>query len=214
MTHAHLTTATLATIPALVPHLLSSTSSSPTPHSSIQNANPITTARLRQALLAFLSPGGVIDRLGEGRDKARDAAREGLVVIGVAVHKYGGPSAGSFMSSLKGKEAPKSQETPLATFERFVRDLGLGSKVWRVREQVICGASIPHTLLSSTFQSHRPSLLLSKFEIGPRLFPFDRISLTSLTRSRMPMAASVTVLATLWYCSSLVLALQTPHVPI
>ncbi|KDQ10011.1 hypothetical protein BOTBODRAFT_36634 [Botryobasidium botryosum FD-172 SS1] len=129
ITHIHLSTATLGTIPALLPHLVVGSSTSA--------PNPTTTYRLRQALLAFLPSGGVIDRLGEGRDKARDAAREALVAIGVIVHKHGGPSAGSFIAGARGKDPNKGAESPFAVFERLVRELGLGSKVWRVREQTI-----------------------------------------------------------------------------
>jgi len=35
----------------------------------------------------------------------------------------------------------KGPETPLMTFEKHLREQGLASKVWRVREQVRCARS-------------------------------------------------------------------------
>lgn len=82
---------------------------------------------LRQVLVAFLPSGGVFDRLGDNREKARDKARDTLVVLAGLAFRGGGTSS---MSKSKGTE------TPLMMFERYMREGGLGSKVWRVREQV------------------------------------------------------------------------------
>lgn len=83
---------------------------------------------LRQVLAAFLPTGGILDRLGDSREKAREKARETLVILGGLAFRAGGVSS---MSKAKGIE------TPLMTFEKYFREGGLGSKVWRVREQVI-----------------------------------------------------------------------------
>jgi len=77
---------------------------------------------------AFCPSPGVFERLGDAREKARDRARETLVIIG----------GFAFRSSPSGSRlgAGKGPESPLAMFERFLKDTGLSSKVWRVREQV------------------------------------------------------------------------------
>jgi CLIP-associating protein 1/2 len=85
---------------------------------------------LRQVLNAFLPQGGIIDRLGDTRERSREKARESLVLIGGFAFRAGGGS------SLARSRDGKSAETPLQVFERFFRDSALGSKVWRVREQV------------------------------------------------------------------------------
>jgi len=73
--------------------------------------------------------------LGDNREKARENARQALVVLGGIVFSHSGLSA-STAQSLKGKESVKGPEPPMAILERFIKDLGLASKVWRVREQV------------------------------------------------------------------------------
>jgi CLIP-associating protein 1/2 len=79
-------------------------------------------------LNAFLPPGGVIDRLGE-REKVQVKARETLVILGGYAFRSG---AGSTSSA----KAGKGSETPIALFERYLKEGGLASKVWKVREQV------------------------------------------------------------------------------
>jgi len=88
---------------------------------------------LRLALNAFLSAGGIIDRLGDNREKARDCAREALVSAGTIVSRS---SAHSTSQSAKASQPGKGPEPPLVLFERYLRDLGFSSKVSRVREQV------------------------------------------------------------------------------
>jgi CLIP-associating protein 1/2 len=121
---------TLATLAALLPffHLL-------TIHSPNGSATPHDATVLRQALAALLPSGGLVDRLGDNREKARENARQALVVLGGVVFTHSGLN-GSTGQSLKGKESMKGPEPPLAMLERFLRELGLASKVWRVREQV------------------------------------------------------------------------------
>lgn len=60
--------------------------------------------------------------------------RETLVVLGGFAFRAPGSTMSTMStSSRSGKGGP---ETPLAIFERFLRENGLGSKVWKVREQV------------------------------------------------------------------------------
>jgi CLIP-associating protein 1/2 len=85
---------------------------------------------LRQLLNALLPVGGVFDRLGD-KEKAQTKARETLVLLGGFAFRSSGSSI-IMSKSVKDKGA----ETPLAMFERFMKEGGLGSKVWKVREQV------------------------------------------------------------------------------
>ncbi|EIW82237.1 hypothetical protein CONPUDRAFT_143692 [Coniophora puteana RWD-64-598 SS2] len=130
----HLTTATLSALPPFLPLIISrhgpsaparstsmSTSTSSSSNSSIDLNN------LRLAMSAFLPAPGIIERLGDNREKARDRAREALVLIGGFAFRSGTPSSKLNQS--------RGQEPPLAVFERYMRESGLGSKVWRVREQ-------------------------------------------------------------------------------
>ncbi|THH33792.1 hypothetical protein EUX98_g406 [Antrodiella citrinella] len=140
----HLSTATLSALPPLLPLLTSrlaynNTSGNATPQtispaastSSIQSS-VVDVHTLRQVLSAFLPAGGVIDRLGDSREKAKEKARETLVILGGLAFRSGG--SGSVLG--KGREG-KGPETPLMMLERFLREGGLASKVWRVREQTI-----------------------------------------------------------------------------
>lgn len=135
----HLTTATLSAFPPLLP-LLISRPTGPSPSGSQPSLSPAASTSsvqssvvdvhtLRQVLTALLPSGGVIDRLGDSREKARDKARETLVILGGLAFRAGGGS------SVLGKGG-KGPETPLMILERFLREVGLASKVWRVREQV------------------------------------------------------------------------------
>lgn len=133
----------MATLATLLPffHLL-------TIHSPNGSATPHDAAVLRQALAALLPTGGLVDRLGDNREKARENARQALVVLGGVVFSHSGLNA-SATQSLKGKESMKGPEPPMAMLERFLRELGLASKVWRVREQVYaCIFVIPKSMLT------------------------------------------------------------------
>ncbi|KAH9951783.1 clasp N terminal-domain-containing protein [Amylocystis lapponica] len=137
----HLTTATLSALPPLLPLIISSplasastpaTPASPAGSTSSVRATALIDAHtLRVVLLAFLPTGGVIDRLGDSREKAREKARETLVVLGGLAFRSGGGSVVG--RSRDGKGA----ETPLQVFEKYLRENALASKVWRVREQAI-----------------------------------------------------------------------------
>ncbi|GLB33596.1 putative CLASP N terminal [Lyophyllum shimeji] len=138
----HLTTATLAVLPPLLPlvitrsvgsHLQRSSSQPRSPSSSTSSVNPsgvVDAATLRQLLNALLPSGGVIERLGD-KEKAQLKARETLVILGGLAFRAGGSSA------MSAKSRDKGPETPLMIFERYLREAGLGSKVWKVREQSI-----------------------------------------------------------------------------
>jgi len=85
---------------------------------------------LRQVINALLPPGGLLDRLGD-REKAQQKARETLVVLGGLAFRAPGQSTLSTST-----RSGKGLEPPLAMFERFLRENGISSKVWKVREQV------------------------------------------------------------------------------
>ncbi|KAI0959785.1 hypothetical protein AcW1_004513 [Taiwanofungus camphoratus] len=137
----HLTTATLSALPPLLPLLVTrpglarSSSASPvSPTASTSSTAPsfVDAHALRQVLQAFLPPGGVVDRLGDSRERAREKAREILVVLGGFAFRCGGASV------IMGRSREgKGPETPLMIFEKHLRENGLASKVWRVREQSI-----------------------------------------------------------------------------
>ncbi|KAG8684132.1 suppressor of tub2 mutation [Ceratobasidium sp. 394] len=115
----HLTTATLLLFPSLFQRLSSNAA-------HLQH-------EIRFAFASFLPPGGIFDRLGDTRDRARDAAKAALVAMAGLAFEHGGPSHGM---SARGKDAHRGPETLMAIFEKAFRDNGFGSKVTRVREQV------------------------------------------------------------------------------
>jgi hypothetical protein len=142
VSHQHLTTAAVSVIPSLLPLIiangqhnhrqthqrsLSNSTSASSTTSSIDAFN------LRHALTVFLTPGGLFERLGDSREKPREKARESLVLLGGYAFKFAGGSAFASKST-----SSKGPETPLAMFERFMKESGFGSKVWRIREQVRC----------------------------------------------------------------------------
>ena len=69
----------------------------------------------------------MIDRLGD-KERAQLKARDTLVILGGFAFRSGSGSA-----ILK---AGKGVETPIAIFERLLKEGGFASKVWKVREQV------------------------------------------------------------------------------
>ncbi|EJD53867.1 hypothetical protein AURDEDRAFT_133525 [Auricularia subglabra TFB-10046 SS5] len=129
----HVSTAALGAIAPFFP-LLVAGSHAPLPSSNSSSSSAMgESATLRHALTAFLASGGVLDRLGDARDKARERARDALVAIASVIFKHGGqpvpPAAAARLQ--------KAPETPLAMFERFVREGAFAHKAWRVREQMI-----------------------------------------------------------------------------
>lgn len=121
----HLTTATLAALPPFFPLLT-------TGKRDVTNAT-VDASSLRHVLTAFLPAGGLIERLGDNREKSREKARESMVVLGGLALRCG---TSSLHTSVRGRDTGKGSETPLMIWERFMRENGLQSKVWRVREQV------------------------------------------------------------------------------
>jgi CLIP-associating protein 1/2 len=137
VSHQHLQAATLSALPPLLPLLLSNSHARPvaasTSTSTSSVASPtIDSYTLRQALIAFLSTGGIIDRLGDARERSREKARESLVILGGLAFRVGGGS------NLTNSKSGKTQETASQMFERLLKEIGLTSKAWRVREQVSC----------------------------------------------------------------------------
>ena len=168
VSHQHLTTAAVSVIPPLLPLIIASGQQNhrPTHQRSLSNSTSTssTTAsidafNLRQALTAFLTPGGLFERLGDTREKPRDKARESLVLLGGYAFKFAGGSAFASKST-----SSKGPETPLATFERFMKESGFGSKVWRIREQVCCTHPPKTSLLCA--RTSNAGLIFHKFTAG------------------------------------------------
>ncbi|KAJ1580284.1 hypothetical protein NDA11_003022 [Ustilago hordei] len=72
----------------------------------------------------------VIEKLGDQKERIREAARTALIEIGSAAYAI---SSGHLMTTGKGKET----ETPLGIFERTLREAGLAAKFARIREQTV-----------------------------------------------------------------------------
>ena len=87
---------------------------------------------LRSVLNAFLPAGGIIERLGD-KGKAQVKAKECLTILGGLAFQA---SPSSLANTSTHKAPHKNAETLLTVYERFLRDGGLGSKVFKVREQV------------------------------------------------------------------------------
>jgi CLIP-associating protein 1/2 len=152
VSHQHLTTAAVSVIPPLLPLIIASGQQNHRPAHQRSLSNSTSTSstaasidafNLRQALTAFLTPGGLFERLGDNREKPRDKARESLVLLGGYAFKFAGGSAFASKST-----SSKGPETPLATFERFMKESGFGSKVWRIREQVRSTGSLGFILFA------------------------------------------------------------------
>ncbi|KZT58787.1 ARM repeat-containing protein [Calocera cornea HHB12733] len=93
---------------------------------------------LRHALHAFLAPGtgGLLERMGDGKERTRDGAREAVqalcercLALGGAGMKGKGGASGAGAGGGKGE-----QEAVGALLERFLKEGGFGSKVPRTRE--------------------------------------------------------------------------------
>ncbi|CAE6524060.1 unnamed protein product [Rhizoctonia solani] len=114
----HLTTPTLLLFPSLFRHLASNPS-------HLQH-------EIRLAFISFLPSGGVFDRLGDVRDRGREAAKAAIVSMASLAVPPGGLSQSA---SFRGKDTHRGQETPMTIFEKSFRENGFGNKVARVREQ-------------------------------------------------------------------------------
>ncbi|EJD01068.1 uncharacterized protein FOMMEDRAFT_29840 [Fomitiporia mediterranea MF3/22] len=124
----HLTSATLAALPPFFPLITTGKLNDPD--------DSVDVHILRQILTAFLPSGGLLDRLGDRSERSREKARESMVVLG-GLALRNSPSLLSLSASSKSRDAGKGPETPLMIWERCLREGGLQSKVWRVREQAI-----------------------------------------------------------------------------
>ncbi|KAJ3909224.1 clasp N terminal-domain-containing protein [Lentinula edodes] len=146
ISNQHLTTATLSALPTLLPLLISRPLNAPPPrlpangqssaHSSTSSTSPssiVDAYALRQLLNAFLPTGGLFERLGD-KEKAQTKAREALVILGGFAFRAPGSTLATMST---GSRSGKGPETSLVVFERFLRENGLSSKVWKVREQSI-----------------------------------------------------------------------------
>lgn len=124
-------TATISAIRAFIPRI--DTKDAQSSHDALGSSTSSLTTRpnheLRQAFLAFLPSGGIIDRLGEQRDPTRTLSRSALVEIGLVAVKHGVTSGSTLR---KGDRS----ETLYSLFEKYIKEVGFASKVWRVREQV------------------------------------------------------------------------------
>ncbi|KIY67338.1 hypothetical protein CYLTODRAFT_490690 [Cylindrobasidium torrendii FP15055 ss-10] len=137
----HLSAATLSALQPAIPLIVARHTQAPhgrsIPSPSLSSSTSssssfIDASLLRQCVNAFLPTGGLIERLGD-KEKIQLKARESLVLLGGYAYRSGGAS--SMMST--GSHKGRGPETPLAIFERFLRENGFGSKVWKVREQSI-----------------------------------------------------------------------------
>ena len=115
----HLTTATLSALPPLVPLLvtrppaqipLPSSSTSPAASTSSATSSPVDAHALRQVLTQLMpAGGGVIDRLGDSRERAREKARETLVAMGGFAFRCGG--TGSQMGRSRDGKGPEDRKS-------------------------------------------------------------------------------------------------------
>ncbi len=130
----HLATATLNTIHALLIRIFPVIPTPSSPSGSSVTSNPshdlYTTNNSRQALLAFLPAPGVIDRLGETKEASRTTAKQIVVVLGLAALANGDSTV------KKPIQKGRTLDTPIGIFESNFKELGFGSKVARVRQQV------------------------------------------------------------------------------
>ncbi|GJJ07339.1 hypothetical protein Clacol_001540 [Clathrus columnatus] len=115
----HLCIATLSAMTSLYVLLLEAKSSNTSHDLTI----------IRQYLNIFLPSSGIIEKLGDAKEKVREKAQQTFLTIGDIIVKTGGASS-------KGKDS-RGLETPFQIFERYTREQGLASKNWRVREQTI-----------------------------------------------------------------------------
>lgn len=110
---------------------------------------------LRQYLSTFLPSSGIIERLGDAKEKVREKAQQVLLTIGNLIVQAGGLST---LPLSKGKDT-RVIETPFQLFERLIREQGLSSKNWRVREQVSVLLYVLVNVLIPTCDITRPSCL-------------------------------------------------------
>ena len=120
-----LSTIALSFIPTYAPLLY--------PHdAALHESHSVSHHHVRLLINSLTIP--TIDKLGDQKERIRDAARKAIIQLAHAAYRVSSAqtaSTSSSTSSTKGKEV----ETPLGIFERTLRDAGLASKIARVREQ-------------------------------------------------------------------------------
>ncbi|PPQ99906.1 hypothetical protein CVT24_009587 [Panaeolus cyanescens] len=149
----HLINATLSVLPIVLTTVISQGASNnalASSSSSTPNAAHMDIPTLRLALTSFLPPGGIIDRLGD-KERIQAKARDALVILG-------GFALRASPTTVVPPKGGKGVETPLAIFERFLKENGLASKVWKVREQSIL--TLVHTRRAHLSLPIRPYLSL------------------------------------------------------
>ncbi|KAF5363905.1 hypothetical protein D9756_000866 [Leucocoprinus leucothites] len=114
----HLTTATISALPPLLPLIVT-----PAQHGVVD------TSTLRVVLTSLLPL--VMERLGD-KDRVQVKARVSIALLG----GYAFKSGSSITAAARSRDG-KGPETPSMIFERLLKDLGLASKVWKIREQSI-----------------------------------------------------------------------------
>jgi CLIP-associating protein 1/2 len=72
----------------------------------------------------------VMDRLGD-KDRVQTKAREFISRLGTYSFKFGSP----VIAPTRSRDG-KGPETPMMIFDRLLKEFGLASKVWKIREQV------------------------------------------------------------------------------
>ncbi|KZO89873.1 ARM repeat-containing protein [Calocera viscosa TUFC12733] len=110
---------------------------------------------VRHALGAFMAPGagGLLERMGDNKERTRDGAREAVQALCERCLAFG-------LGAMKGKSAARGgeQESVGALFEKYLKEGGFGSKVARTREQCLI-------LLTAVRKEH------SNFPLRPYLAP-------------------------------------------
>ncbi|KAF9449916.1 hypothetical protein P691DRAFT_811482 [Macrolepiota fuliginosa MF-IS2] len=113
----HLTAAAVSTLSPLLPLIVT--------HPQNGVVDPSTLRLILTSLLPL-----VMDRLGD-KDKIQVKARESVALLGGYSLKLS-----SSVVSTRSRDG-KGSETPGMIFERMLKELGLASKVWKIREQSI-----------------------------------------------------------------------------
>lgn len=132
----HLTTAAISALPPLLPLIITQSQNGTGSLSYplwnettlITSLGAVDVSTLRSVLTTLFPL--VMERLGD-KDRVQVKAREFISLLGGYSFKLGSPSVATARS-----RDGKGPETPSMIFERLLKDLGLASKVWKIREQV------------------------------------------------------------------------------
>jgi CLIP-associating protein 1/2 len=132
----HLTTAAIVALPPLLPLIITPSTNGVFLNSDnyvavgviIPSSGVVDASILRLVLTTLLPP--VMERLGD-KDRVQVKARESIALLGGYSFKFALPAV--FAPRTRDGKGP---ETPSMIFERLLKDMGLASKVWKIREQV------------------------------------------------------------------------------